>query len=420
MNNGINHKREISTLRNKNFFERVGNDYLKNPKKYIARIIVCFLALITIVSIPFVTMNIKYSLNKKKITKQIEVLNNYKNDILEVNNYLSNNKDYFKDYDVYKESIAQETKDINNLEKETNNIHYKSKEFSDNFKLVNDTFDKEKEDLTSIKSELEEVVNITNEQISLTTNILNVENQYNKELKDLNVINTDILSNKKNDRVSNKSKDFVKSYENNYKNITSKYNDFIKITNNEKGFYNINELKQLKESNSFFNDNYNGMVNNKKNYESYYNLLLDQYYTIVTENDYKKTTESVTEPNPSYREWNEQESYTDYETKYKTETYTDRVYKGSRMVGDTKQDIYENVTKTKQVPYQVEVQKTRTVTKNNGQGTTTQTVDLAKKHAKYDSLSYSFSGNDRVGYTEWKQKYNDELVTGFNLNPYIE
>lgn len=447
MDNNINYSREIESLKKKNILERIGDGYLKNPKAYITKLIVGFLALMLIILTPTIVKNIKYSINNGKIKSYVQDVEKYKSDIANVEKYLSTNEGYYKEYDKYSTSIKQEYKDRDKLIKDVNAVNYKSKKFKDEFAVCTKNFDKEKADLKAIKSELEEVVSITNEQTSLSSNILVVSDKYNKELPDLNKVNTDILANGKNNRVKDKSKTFVSNYENSYKNISAKINDFTKITTNEKGKYTLTELRSIKQKNSYFADNYNGMLNQKSDYEKYYSLLLDQYFTIVTNNDYRRTSENVTESNPAFKEWTEQENYTDTETRYKTETenYTERVYKGSRVVGNTKEDIYENETKTrtKQVPYQVQVQKTRTVTKDNGQprtiqvpyevryyykevkkttpqGTTTDKIDLVKKHAKYDSLSYSFSGNDRVGYTEWKQKYNDEVLKGFNLNPHLE
>jgi hypothetical protein len=244
-----------------------------------------------------------------------------------------------------------------------------------------------------------------------------------------------IQSKGKTTAVKNKANQCFTAISNARTSFINGLNSLKSYTNADQGTCTLAELKDIKQE---YQSQASLLANTDASidiFDRYWNELHEQYYTIVKNQYSTRDTDYVTEPNPQYREWTDTETYQD------TETYTERVYVGSRIVNDQQEDIYETVTKTRPVT------RTRTVTKNNGQpqtisvpydvysfyftverhtlsGVTQTNVFTGKKHEKYDtSISvWSYEASQSSGYVEWKQLWNDDegIVRGKNISPRLE
>jgi hypothetical protein len=274
------------------------------------------------------------------------------------------------------------------------------------------------------------VYKLTNQLITNTKNTLAFKNSGQSMLDDKNKFVQIILNKGKNGRVKKNIQNKYSQIENNERDFLKKYDSVTKIEKKQIGQFSLSQLRDLLKNQ---NDLLKLLNKNKtlvSNFDNYYQELKNQYYTVVTRDYHRVSIDHVIEPNPAYHEWKETKTYQTTETRYKTESYKEN-----------------NVTKTKKVPYTVNVTKKKTITKNNGKtktiavpyevykyyytiekttpnGETSDDIYVGKKHAKYDSFIHSWSYDDEQeeGYTVWKQKWNDNqgIVKGFDLYPKLE
>ena len=426
----------------------------------VAMVFVLILGLI--ISSPYIIFSSKKHIAKgylEKADMQIqEIIAEHK----DTEDFLNTNKKLYKEYEVYKQhlkthrgkfQVLQDKFADYNRKYETNQIedilksfsYYKDK--SKSRELFTDKLNKHSEDFKPLKDEIQEVYDLNNTLIANEFNFNKLENSKGTIIDNREAQLEQVKIKGKNERVKDKTQRLFKDFTSKINSFSSEYASLEKFDKSIEGKYDVRELRQKLNIQNAVLLLYNNVNSSISSFDNYWDELNEQYYTIVTRNYYERDTEYITEPNPSYREWTETEEYQTTETRYRTETYTERVYVGSRIVGDTQEDIYETVTKTREVPYEVPVTKTRVVTKNNGQpktirvpydvykhyytiekhtpnGVTKENVYVGKKHEKYDySLrSWNYKKDEEVGYAVWKQLWNDNegILKGKNLKPRIE
>ena len=458
--------KDVDRLKSLDLYEKIGFFIKKHLLKSISIGIILFLLVSLISCTSSLILSSKKNTAEGYLKQAEQNLTKYDDTIQSTQKLLAENPKLYKEYDKYSNEIEKSTRQYQTLKTEFINYqkkfdnkdikeilinfsHYKDKDNSriifpdkltDNLKVVS-VISNDVLEVNSLDKEFK-----TNMQAisSFKQNIETEQNKRNAELKD-------IEKNGKTISVKEKSKNL-------FENIIAKKNVFLnsyesipRYSSSEEGKFTLQELKRFKskyDDTLALIDKTNSAL---KDFDNYWNELHEQYYTVVTNNYFHKTKDYVTEPNPHFKEWQESEQYQDTETRYKTESYTEikRVYVGSRVVGDKKQDIYENrtINKTKQVPYTVPVTKTRMVTRNNGKprtisvpydvyehyytierhskdGMTKAEKSVGKKHGKYDTLitSWKYASTEKIGYTIWKQLWNDNAgtITGQNVNPHLE
>lgn len=454
--------RDIDALKRKNLLEKVGFFIKEKPKDSLMIAISLMLVISLIIASPyFVFLSQKHTAQKliNEATEKVETLNKVHR---EAYNILNSNSNIYKDFDLYQlklqaigtkcqeffQQVERYKRDFekNDIKKILTELsHYKDKEKKR--RLFQD-------EITEIKTKADAICNDIKEIYDTDTELKKFYKQFSSFENNI----TDILQdkeNKLNQIFENGKTQRVKDYSNNLYDILEEdidnfSDDFAKLEvydASSEGKYDLTELRSLKQRYSTTLSLYNKVNNAIKDFDNYWNELHEQYYKIVTKHYYERRDDYVIEPNPLYREWMEEETYTDYETRYRTETRTERVYVGSRIVGDTQEDIYQTQTVTVEVPYTVPVQKTRTVIKNNGQprtvpvcydeyhffytvethtptGVKTENIEVGKKHEKYDIAyrAWNYSEDQQIGYTVWKQLWNDnkDIKRGMNLKPVFE
>ena len=454
--------KDIDRLKRLNFWEKLGFSIINNPKKMIAIAIAFVLILGLIISSPYIIFSSKKHTAKNYLEKADIQIQQMITEHNQTEEFLQTNKKLYKEYEIYKQNLKTYNDKLQELQDELANYNrkYETNQIEDILKsfsyykdktktreLFTDKLNKHTEDFKPLKDEIHEVYDLHNTLIANENNFKKLENTKGTIIKDREAQLSQVKIKGKNERVKDKTQRLFKDLTNRIDTFSSQYASSEKFDSSIEGKYDVRELRQKLNTQNAVLSSYNNVNSSISSFDDYWKELNEQYYTIVTKNYYEKETDYITEPNPNYREWTETEEYQTTETRYKTETYTERVYVGSRIVGDTKEDIYETVTKTRQVPYEVPVTKTRIVTKNNGQpktirvpyavykhyytiekhtpnGVTKENVFVGKKHEKYDSFlkSWNYKMNEEVGYVVWKQLWNDNegIVRGKNLNPRIE
>lgn len=435
---------------------------INNPKRMIAIGIAFVLVLALIISSPYIIFYSKKHIAKGYLEKTDIQIQQIIAEHRETEEFLNTNKKLYKEYENYKQDLKKHNDKLKDLQDEfadynrkyeTNQIedvlkafsYYKDK--SKTRELFSDKLNKHSENFKFLKNEIHEVYDIHNALIANEINFKNLENNKGTIIDTREGQLEQVKIKGKNKRVKDKTQRLFKDLNDKVDVFSTKYASIEKFDNSIEGKYNIQELRQKLNTQNAVLSLYNNVYSSISSFDEYWKELNEQYYTIVVRHFHERETDYITEPNPNYREWTETEEYQTTETRYKTETYTERVYVGSRIVGDTKEDIYETVTETRQVPYEVPVTKTRLVTKNNGEpktirvpydvykhyytiekhtpnGVTKDNVYVGEKHEKYDFSikSWNYKKEEEVGYVVWKQLWNDNegILRGKNLNPRIE
>lgn len=454
--------KDIDRLKKLNFWEKLGFMMINNPKRMIAIGIAFVLVLASIISSPYIIFYSKKHIAKGYLEKTDIQIQQIIAEHRETEEFLNTNKKLYKEYENYKQDLKKHNDKLKDLQDEfadynrkyeTNQIedvlkafsYYKDK--SKTRELFSDKLNKHSENFKFLKNEIHEVYDIHNALIANEINFKNLENNKGTIIDTREGQLEQVKIKGKNKRVKDKTQRLFKDLNDKVDVFSTKYASIEKFDNSIEGKYNIQELRQKLNTQNAVLSLYNNVYSSISSFDEYWKELNEQYYTIVVRHFHERETDYITEPNPNYREWTETEEYQTTETRYKTETYTERVYVGSRIVGDTKEDIYETVTETRQVPYEVPVTKTRLVTKNNGEpktirvpydvykhyytiekhtpnGVTKDNVYVGEKHEKYDFSikSWNYKKEEEVGYVVWKQLWNDNegILRGKNLNPRIE
>lgn len=456
--------KQIKRLKRLNLLEKLGFFVKEKPKRAIGIGITSVLILFLIAFSPSLIALAKQNIASSYISQSEAQLLEIKSAIADEEAALDSNKSLYKDYDKYKKDISIFKSSYDDLNRELQK--YKSFYKNKNINAILSDFTKKKNssketfpeiikklsvDIAVSSGDVQEVMSIDNGlKDSLTTfsaYVSEIESLVADKYAKLQIVN----QKGKNQRVKEKASLLFNTINLNKGTYLSSFEQLPKYSKDAEGKYDLYGLKGLKQRYDATQSNIAQAQESVKKFDSYYSELNVQYYTVVTRHFIRTNIDYVMENNPEYREWQEQENYTEKETRYKDEQYTvtERQYKGSRIVNGTKEDIYENVTltKTRKVPYTVDVQKTRTVTKNNGKPRTIQVpyqvyeyyyvVDrhdnngvsknenyAGKKHTKYDMFStrWSYNSDQEVGYTVWKQLWNDDegIVRGLNLNARLE
>jgi hypothetical protein len=448
----------VKQLKRLNLPEMIGYAVKKHPRKVIGIASSVIIAIIIVSLIPqFIAISQKH-IAKSYLDKSNQVLSEINQKTNETLALLENKKRIYKDYEIYLKDVQKEKTEYQAFSENLNALQkqYEQKDIQ----AVLSRFNQKKPQtnfLTQVKSNLNSFVGTYNDILevdSLHASMLSDEEKFvafkQSIVKTSGGIKEKLLQinqHAKSERIKNNAAQIIQSVENNQNTFDSEYQKLFKYTHSSEGTYNLDELRKLKTDQTNVAKIISQDIVLNRNFLSYWAELHEQNYTIVVDEYSDRSTENVSEPNPAYRQWTEQESYQDTETKYKTESYTERTYVGSRVVGNSKEDIYENQTKTKQVPYQVQVTKTRSVSKNNGQpltipvpydvykyyftlekhganNTTEEDVYVGQKHEKYDSQIrvWNYKDTEEKGYVVWKQLWNDneDIKRGKNINPKLE
>jgi hypothetical protein len=454
--------KDIDRLKRLNILERAGLFAKNSPGKLIALGIVFVLLLTLILFSPQLISMSRQHTAENYIKSTEPMLENTLRSIEHAGNTLEGNKQLFKEYEKYGREVSGFEDEYSGLREELDRCksrlteknpeyvlkvfsHYKDEEagrvlFPDKVKQLDSV-------VASLFHEISEVIQLDQELESTCTSLSGflktVPGEYDTRKGKLE----QILKNGKNARVTDQAKVLFDAISSGKEAFSAQYSKVPLYSAVEEGKYSLQELKAIREQQSGATALHEGFRQALSRLDSYWDELQDQYFTIVTRHYSQKSVDQVIEPNPRYREWTETENYQENETRYRTETYTERVYVGSRIVGDTKEDIYETQTKTRQVPYQEWVTKTRQVTRNNGEsreipvpydvyqffctveehrtgGTSFVEKQAGQKHEKYDSSiqSWDYREDEEIGYVVWKQKWNDKagLVTGKGVKAELE
>jgi len=439
---------DIKKLKSLDLREKLGWCIKKEPKKSLIISVISLMVFIFILSIPGIISLTKTHAAKNYITQSEVRLTKINATLNNVSNRLEKNVLLYKEINLYKETLNTTSKNYQELNEELNQItgDFENKDI----KKVLYQFKADKDDkrvlfsdkLTNIEKNVGSINTDTNDVINISTYLIS---QYETFVKYKNSVEGIVTSkyNKlsiikekgKTTSVKNKSNQYFTTIGNNKTIFIDGLGTLKPYIIKNQGTFTLNELKDIKSkyvSKATLLSNTDSSISI---FDKYWTELNEQYYTVVKNQYSDKSTDYVTENNPSYKEWQETESYQD------TETYTERVYVGSRVVGDSKEDIYETQTKTRPVT------KTRTITKDNGQsrtisvpydvyshyytlekhttsGVTKSKEYVGKKHAKYDSSirSWSYATDEAVGYVVWKQLWNDNagILKGKNISPGLE
>lgn len=448
----------VNRLKHRNLWEILGFTTKNHPKKMISAGIAFVLVLIAISSTPHFIYMYNKNVAKNYIETAQSIVTGIDTKNKEAKDKLTTYQKIYKDYDTYMSVVASESETLSGFVDLLKSYHvrYEKKEIEG---ILSD-FNSKKSKITLIdlakrnQSEFEKTyaditsVYAINGDLQNQYRTLNAFGDQSKQVfEKVQNQNIEVQRKGKTARVKQKSKNLFEQVKSQKDNFTGSFGSLASYTKNDEGEYDLPGLKQLQSNQSSVISLMNTSKNAASSFDGFWNELHEQYYTFVADDYSTHSTDYVSEPNPLYKEWTEQEKYQDTETKYKSESYTERVYKGSRINGDKKEDIYETVTKTRQVPYQVQVTKTRNVTKNNSQprmvpipydvykfyykvekhtssGMTSSDEYVGKKHAKYDYSirTWDYSDNEEEGYVVWKQLWNDSegIVKGQNLHPTLE
>ena len=448
----------VNRLKHRNVLEILGFVAKKYPKRMISGSIAFMVLLIGIMTTPYwislYHKNEAHNYIKTAQSISSEIHQAYQ----DASSQLEKNRIIYKEYDQYVLLLDQEKKQIDEFNERigTYEEKFKNQEIQailSDFKPKDKSatlIDLQKNNQIEFKKTTDDIALVFSLNQGLKQTYVSMKSydaNRTAALKQFDDQNAQVQQHAKNERVKQRSMQLLRSIGDTQEDYKQSYASLTAYTSADEGRYTLNELKQIKDRQTPVQTQMDNAKEAEQDFLKYWNELHEQYYTIVSNEYSERQTDYIPEINPLYREWTEQESYQDTETRYKTENYTERVYKGSRIVGETKEDIYETVTKTKQVPYQVQVTKTRSVKKTNGQppmvpvpydvyqyyytvdkytpnGKTSENVHVGKKHGKYDFSirSWSYKSDEQEGYAVWKQLWNDNegILKGKHVNPKIE
>lgn len=438
---------DLQRLKNLNLLERVGWLVRRNPRKALIASAAVLLSVIIILSIPGIISAGQSHRAENYIAESELRLNRVNSTIEDISVSLKKNAGLYKELDSYQYQLGKDKDNLQALVSELSGIKkdLKSKEI----KSVLNQFqsDKNKENLLPDKistleknaerlsADITDIITIDTYLVSQYSTFGEYKDSINDCLKSRYENLSVIQSKGKTTSVKNKANQYFIAINKNTTNFINGFDTLKPYTSADQGTCTLPELKAIKQDYLFQATLLANTGSTIGAFDQYWNELHEQYYTIITNQYNTRSTDYVTEPNPQYRQWTETETYQD------TETYTERVYVGSRIVNDQQEDIYETVTKTRPVT------RTRTVNKDNGQpqmisvpydvysfyytverhtpsGVAETSVYAGKKHEKFDSsiTAWSYQPNQSVGYIEWKQLWNDNggIMTGKNISPSLE
>ncbi len=449
-------------LQNLNFQERLGFFAIR----YSILLIVGFVLLLIT---PFIIYLGIYSYEKSSAESYLAIVKEqttlYQDRTNKAVDFLKNKKDYFKEYLSYTNQLDAHKKLSNRFSEEVRKLadNFEQEKFSviqDAQKVgLNDSIASYYNQFEKIFRDLEDVVNISNFLDRDYNRLIAFQPTIPDSLKQKNQRTQDIAGKGKTEKVKVRGGELFRGIQKSAEAFEKNINASTPFTlKKDIGRFNLNELKNIQVKEKETADLLQVFITNLKEFDVYYQRLKEQYYTLVTEDGYDESTVYEREHNPAYREWTETEYYSAQETRYRSETKsrtvtkTRSVYKGSRVNSKGKQEnIYgtESYTTTEnytdKIPYTETVQKSRSVSKNNGQpvmidvpyaffkhyyllfkttpkGNNSEKIYVGSKHAKHDSnlTSWNYENNQRKGYMTWKQLWNDEVLTGFDLQPHLE
>lgn len=439
---------DIQLLKRLTLWEKLGWLVKKRKKKVIKAIITILLVFFFISFIQSIVSANQVNVAENYITESEVRLNQVNSTINHLSKRLKDNSKLYKEYDLYLDKLGKEKDDYESLTSELADIkkdfdHKEIEKVMDQFQhdenekniIFSDKIAAMEKSVASFNEKTAEVIELDKYLISKYPKFSKFKESLDDRLK-LRFDNLNIIQSKgKNARVKNNANMYFAQVNEQKKRFINGLDHVKEYTNDSHGSLSLTELRQMKEKYLLQNTLLKDVNSSISNFDNYWSELHSQYYTIVKNQYSTKSTDYVTENNPKYKEWTETETYED------TETYTEKVYVGSRIVDDQKEDIYEDVTKERPVT------KTRTVTKNNGQpvtisvpydvytfyytvemhspnGVTEDSEKAGEKHEKYDTSikSWDYIESQEVGYTEWKQLWDDNsgILTGKNLSPRLE
>lgn len=454
--------KDIDKLKRLNLLERLGLFIKQSIPRALVLCIALLLGCILLILSPQIISLSRQQLAKNYIEKIEPKFSDTRISINKVAQALEQNRQLYKEYEKYFKEISAIESQYNNLELQLNNCRSKleAKDPEYVLKAFSHFKDKDKQRLllTDQLKDLDSFVKPVSEEIyqiqqldknlkslsqTLTSNSEIITKEYTQNENKLK----NILQNAKNERVKEKSNKFFSAYATSKDAFSVKYSSIPHYDMGDEGKYNLKELESIKTIFSKAAELYKTYQSSQSVFDTYWKELQTQYYSVVVKHYSNMSIDNVIENNPQFKEWTETETYSDYETRYRTESYTERVYVGSRVVGDSREDIYENQTRTRQVPYQEMVTKSRQVIKNNGQprqitvqydlysyyycveihrpdGKELVDKEAGKKHEKYDKdiRKWEYKKDEEIGYVIWKQKWNDDAgkVTGNGIKAYLE
>lgn len=448
----------VNRLKHRNLLEIIGFATKNHPKKVLSGGVLLIFMLVAIFSTPHFIYMYKKNEAKNYIESAKSIITTIESKQHEAKSKLTTYPTMYKDYEKYMTAIVEESKTLSTFQDAIQS--YETKYNNKDIEGILSDFDSKKSNNTLIHLakknseefeqtyiDINDVYQLNNELEKGYVTLANFSKQSDPSYVQMKTQNDEVQRNGITTRVKQKSQHLLVQVKSKNDKFAADLEQIFVYTKAEEGKFNILELKALQTKQNKVINTMKDALTAYDSFDAYWDELHEQYFTIVTDNYATRSSDYISELNPLYKEWTEQEKYQDTETKYKSETYTERVYKGSRIVGDTKEDIYENVTKTKQVPYQVQVTKTRDVKKDNGQprmvpvaydlyqyyyklekhtpsGTETSEEYVGKKHAKFDYSihSWNYEDHEKEGYVVWKQIWNDVegIVKGENIRPKLK
>ncbi|QOX65728.1 hypothetical protein FRZ06_21440 [Anoxybacterium hadale] len=438
---------DIQRLKNLDLRERLGWFYKRNPKKAAGIFLVVLISVFFILLIPRAILLNQTQIAEKYISESQSRIEKIDLSIDKISERLEKNAKLYKDFELYNIQLNQDKECSKKLITELNAIReeLKNEEINkvlEKFQIGNNEKILFPDEITKLEKKVESLNADIASVISIDTYLISQYSTFHKYKDSIGDCmksrfdNLKIIQSKgKNASVKNKANQYFIAISDNATRFTNGLDALNSYTIADQGTFTLDELQAVKQNYLSQSTLLAATDSSIDTFDEYWNSLQEQYYTIITDQYYTRSTDYVTEPNPQFRQWIETETYED------TETYTEREYVGSRIVGDQQEDIYETVTKTRPVT------KTRKVTKDNGQaqmisvpydvysfyytiekytplGITNSNVFVGKKHEKYDTsiTVWDYQSTQAVGYTEWKQLWNDKngILTGKNISPKLE
>lgn len=439
---------DLQMLKNMNLWEKIGWVMVNDKQKMKTIFLGIIIFIISITAFFTILKTDEYNRATNYIVQSETRLNRLQENYLNIFTRLDENRKLYKEYDIYNAKYIAERREYKRLVDKLDSI--KKDYFNNEMNDVIDAFeliDEETklsiierianlEQTTSpLNADTAEVIEIDKELFALYAKCSKHASDLEKEFKTYTIRNEAIQLKGKNDVVKANGKRLFEQVNDNKYKFVSKMSGLNPYKVEDQGKYTLDELRDIKKNNLELVALLDQSLDSNKAFNHYWDTLQEQYYTIVTKNYYKKSTERIKEDNPEYEEWIEDEEYED------EETYTERVYVGSRIVNDKKEDIYEDVTKTRSVT------RTREVTKNNGEpekitvnyevytfyiniekhtpkGVETTVEKVGEKHEARDNdyKKWDYKEDQKIGYVEWKKLWDDEesIVRGRHITPRLE
>ncbi|MHC1722353.1 MAG: hypothetical protein AB9836_04005 [Aminipila sp.] len=439
---------DIQLLKRLTLWEKLGWLLKKRKKKVVRALIITLLVFFFILFVQSIASTNQANIAENYITESEVRLDKINSTIDHVSNRLQDNSKLYKEYKLYSDKIGEEKNQYNNLtleladikkdfkHKDIKKVIYQFQHNEDEKDIIySDKIAAMEKSVAKFNADTAEVIELDKYLISRYPKFTAFKKSLDDRIK-LRYDNLNIIQSKgKNATVKNNANLYFTQINDQKKHFISGLEHVKEYTSASQGSLSLNELRQMKEKYLLQITLLKNVDSSIDNFDNYWSELHSQYYTIVKNHYSTHSTDYVTENNPKYQEWTETETYED------TETYTEKVYVGSRIVDDQKEDIYEDVTKERPVT------RTRTVTKNNGQsetisvpydvytfyytiekhtpnGVTNTSEEAGKKHEKYDTsvTSWDYIESQEVGYVEWKKLWDDNsgILRGNNISPRLE